>query len=197
MAQKDSSSRMCSLKFIVTVSKRAEAEEFRRPTETIAASKIEMNRRPVTLRDLSRSAKNRTVSLMSSNGDQAPLLASLWRETMCGCCCCVCIKKQINYQRQLNTSAPNSSSRHVFFHWLLLPNEAKHVCFRRPQTQTSDPCFSSCWNANPMTSKLSHRQRLWIQPFVCCQRRLGCKCREGGGGRWDSHKPNDSCPRFH
>lgn len=103
------------LKFSITVSNRAKAEESGRSTETIAASKVEMNRRPTTLLDSSQPAKSRAASLTSSNGGRAPLLASQWRETLCGRRRCFCIKKQIIDERRLNTSAPNSSSRRFGF----------------------------------------------------------------------------------
>lgn len=56
---------LVQLKFSVIVSKRAEAEEFRRPTETIAASKIEMNRRPATPSDSSPRAEPRFSCLQT------------------------------------------------------------------------------------------------------------------------------------
>lgn len=48
-----------------------------------------------------------------SHGGRAPLLASLWREKICGRRRCLCIKKQLIYERRLNTFDPNSSSGRV------------------------------------------------------------------------------------
>lgn len=144
---------------------------------------------------------------MSSNRGWAPLLASLWRETMCGRRCS-CIKKQIISERRLNTSAPNSSIKTFgcvgFTSCFECEAALGHSCIfpidfcrlmkpstfvsasRCPERQTTDLCFrclSPSWNANPLDFQtLPPPATLWMQPFVCCQRRLGCKCRGGGRG---------------
>lgn len=160
-------------------------------------------------------AKSRAASLMSSNGGRAPLLASQWRETMCDRRCCLCLKKQIIYERQLNTSAPNSSSRRFgFTDCFECTAVLGHSCifsidfypWMKPSTFVSTVAVLTDEHLIPVAAQ-AETQTYWFPTaasdsewdfFLWCQHRLGERV---VGGVWraggDSHQPNDSCQRFH
>lgn len=172
------------LKFSVAVCKSAEAKQPRLLTETITASKIEMNRRPATPADSSPPARSRAASLVAV--EQPVAWENVWPPPP------PLVHKETNHLRAATEYIRSlfiikTRRLHLllwmhccarplvhFFHWFLPPNEAEHVRFRHrpPQRPTSDLCFcrSSSRNANPLISNRGHRQRLWMQPFIC----LGC-----------------------